>query len=91
MTTQHVEENRQHIEELDRRLRELSAMFTSLGDTSDLDEILRIIHQPGFTTPVEVYFVNTLLGVVQQTTLDAVQQRAALRDGVLRIAQDTRS
>lgn len=91
MTAQHIEENHQHIKELDRRLRELRATVTSFGDTSDLDEMLRIIHQPGFTTPVEVYFVNTLLGVVQQTTLDAVQQRAALRDGVLRIAQDTLS
>ena len=35
--------------------------------------------------------MNTLLDVVQQTALDAEHQRAALRDGVLRIAEDTAS
>jgi hypothetical protein len=33
--------------------------------------------------------VNTLLDVVQQTALDDGHQRAALRDGVLRIAEET--
>jgi hypothetical protein len=91
MTDQHVEDNGQHIEKLDRRLRELGATFTSLGDTGDIDEMLQIIHKPGFTTQRDVYFVNTLLDVVQQTALDAAHQRAGLRDGVLRIAEDTLS
>ena len=91
MTTQHVDDNGQHVEKLDGRLRELSAMFAGLGDTGDIDEILRIIHKPGFTTQRDVFFVNTLLDVVQQTALDAEHQRAALRDGVLRIAEDTAS
>jgi hypothetical protein len=91
VTTQHVDDNGQHIEKLDQRLRELGAAFASLGDTGDIEEMLRIIHQPGWTTPRDVFFVNTLLDVVQQTALDAQHQRAALRGGVLRIAEDTAS
>ena len=91
MTTQHIDDNGEHIEKLDLRLRELKAAFADLGDTSDIDECLRIIHKPGWTTPVQVWFVNTLLGIAQQTAADAAQQRAALRDGVLHIAEDTLS
>jgi predicted DsbA family dithiol-disulfide isomerase len=91
MTAQHVDDNGQHIEKLDRRLRELSVKFASLGDTRDIEEILQIIRKPGWTSQRDVFFVNTLLDVVQQTGLDAAHQRAALRDGVLRIAEDTAS
>jgi len=91
MTGQHVDDNGQHIEKLDQRLRELSATFARLGDTGDIDEMLRIIHKPGWTSQRDVYFVNTLLGIVQQTALDAAQQRTGLRDGVLQIGEDTAS
>jgi len=88
MTAQHVDDNGLHIEKLDQRLRELSAAFASLGSTDDIDEILAIIHGPGWTTLRDVFFVNTLLEVVQQTAADAAHHRAALREGVLRIAKD---
>jgi hypothetical protein len=91
MTAQHIDDNGEHIEKLDQRLRELRAAFAGLGDTGDIDEMLLIIHKPGWTTQRDHYFVNTLLDVVQQTATDAAHQRAGLRDGVLRIAEDTAS
>jgi hypothetical protein len=91
MTAQHIDDSGQHIEKLDRRLQELSATFAGLGNTDDIDELLRVIHAPGWTSLRDVFFVNTLLDVVQQTALDASNQRAALRDGVLLIAKDTAS
>jgi len=89
MTAHHVDDNSEHIEKLNRRLCELSATFASLGDTNDIDEMLRIIHKPGFTTQRDFFFVNTLLNIVQHSALDAAHQRAALRDGVLHIAEET--
>jgi len=91
MTAQHVDDSGKHIEEIDQRLRELSAAFTGLGDTGDIEELLRVIHQPGWTSLRDVFFVNTLLDIVQQTTVTAEKQRAALRDGIQRIASDTAS
>jgi hypothetical protein len=91
MTDQHVDDNGVHIDKLDQRLRDLSATFASLGSTDDIDEILQIIHGPGWTTLRDVFFVNTLLDVVQQTAMDAARHRAALRDGIRRIAEDTAS
>ena len=89
MTDQHVDDNGAHIEKLDQRLRDLSATFASQGSTDDFDEILQIIHGPGWTTQRYVFFVNTLVDVVQQTATDAARHRAALRDGIRRIAEDT--
>jgi hypothetical protein len=91
MTDQHIDDNGKHIEELDQRLRELSAAFTGLGDTGDIEELLRVIHFPGWTSLRDVFFVNTLMDIVQQTTVTVEKQRAALRDGIQRIAADTAS
>jgi hypothetical protein len=91
MTAQHIDDNGQHIGKLDQRLRELSATFAGLGKTDDIDDLLRVIHAPGWTSLRDVFFVNTLLDVVQQTATDAAHQRAALREGILHIAEDTAS
>ena len=91
MTAQHVDDNGLHIEKLDRRLRELSATFAGLGNTDDIEEMLKVIHAPGWTSQRDVFFVNAMLAVAQQTATNAAQQRAALRDGVLLIAEGTDS
>jgi len=39
---------------LEKTVTELSNALSKLGDGESLREFLRIIHQPGFTTPAEV-------------------------------------
>lgn len=85
MTTQHIEDNGRHIEGLDRRLRALGDTFVGLGDTSDVEEMLMIIHRPGWTTPVDVHFMNALVDAAQRTADDARHLREALRAGALAI------
>jgi hypothetical protein len=51
--------------------------------------MLKVIHAPGWTSLRDVFFVNSMLDVAQQTATNAAQQRAALRDGVLLIAEGT--
>jgi hypothetical protein len=51
--------------------------------------MLRVIHAPGWTSLRDVFFVNTLLDVVQQTATDAARQRGALVEGVRLIAEGT--
>jgi len=50
MTAQHVDDNGLHIEKLDQRLRELGATFAGLGNTEDIEEMLKVIHAPGWTS-----------------------------------------
>jgi hypothetical protein len=88
MSDQHLDDNGAHIEKIDRRLRELSATLAGLGSTDDIEEMLKVIHAPGWTSLRDVFFVNTLLDVVQQTATSAAHQRAALREGVQLIAED---
>jgi hypothetical protein len=89
MTAQHVDDNGVHIEQIDQRLRELGAAFAGLGGTDDIEEMLKVIHAPGWTSLRDVFFVNVLLDVAAQSAANAAQQRAALREGVRLIAEDT--
>jgi hypothetical protein len=85
VTTQHVDDNGRHIEGLDRRLRALRDTFVGLGDTSDVEQMLVIIHRPGWSTPADVHFMNALVAAAQRTADDARQLREALRAGALAI------
>jgi hypothetical protein len=89
MTAEHIDDDGAHIEKLDRRLRDLQATLASLGSTGDIDEMLQIIHRPGWTSLRDVFFVNTLLDVVGQTATSTAHQREALREGIRLIAEDT--
>lgn len=91
MNSQHIDDDGQHIEKLDRRLRELAALFTSLGDTSDIDEVITIIHKPGWTTLPEMVLMNTLVDAVQSAAVDAQHLRAGLRDGAVVVLGETLS
>ena len=85
MTAQHVDDNGRHIEGLDLRLRALGDTFVGLGDTGDVEEMLVIIRRPGWTTPIDVHFMNALVDAAQRTADDARQLREGLRAGALAI------
>lgn len=85
MTTQDVDDNGRHIEGLDRRLGALGDTFVGLGDTSDVEQMLVIIHRPGWSTPADVHLMNALVDAAQRTADDARQLREALRAGALAI------
>ena len=81
MTAQHIDDNGQHIDQLDRRLRDLSAAFAGLGTSDDFEELLQIIHRPGWTTPQDVHFVNALVDAAERSAANARHLRTALLEG----------
>jgi hypothetical protein len=89
MTTSHIDDNGQHIKELDRRLGDLSAAFGDLGSTGDFDELLQVIHGPGWTTLTHLNFMNALVDATQRTTEDARRLRRALLEGARAIAEES--
>jgi hypothetical protein len=54
-----------HIAELDKKITALSDALAHLGKGTDLKELLRIIRNPGWTTPAEFAFTLTILDSMQ--------------------------
>lgn len=50
-----------HIAVIDKKITALSDALAHLGKGTDLKELLRIIRQPGWTTPAEFAFAVTIL------------------------------
>lgn len=64
-----------HIHELEETIKALADALAHLGRGAHLQELLRIIHSPGWTTPAELAFVNAILDhiSVEVRTLDRLQ------------------
>ena len=53
---------------LEKNIKELNQSLSSLSANSEFDELLKIIHRPGWTTPAEFAFA---IGVVESMTAHA--------------------
>lgn len=64
-----------HVHELEKTIKGLGDALASFGRGSHLLELLRIVNRPGWTTPAELAFVNTILDsiAVQVRSLDRLQ------------------
>jgi hypothetical protein len=68
-------ETSHHIHELEKTIKCAADGLAGLGRGSHLQELLRIIHLPGWTTPAELAFVNAILDHIsfEVRTLDRLQ------------------
>lgn len=53
-----------HVEKLDKKITALSDALATLGRGTDLKELLRIIRNPGWTTPAELAMTHAILDSV---------------------------
>ena len=67
---------KQQLVQLEAQIKEVKTTFADLSDGTDLDELLRIIHRPGYTTPAEHSFVQAIVETlgVQAKTLIVLKQ-----------------
>jgi hypothetical protein len=64
---------------IEAHVQSIKTSHAAFSDTSEMDELFKIIHFPGWTTPAEVAFLrNSLESIIAQT-----KQLAALRQGLL--------
>ena len=56
------------ISKLEKNVKELHQNLAGLADNNEFDELLKIIHRPGWTTPAEFLFA---MGVVESMTVHA--------------------
>ena len=69
--------------QVESQVRRLMSSTAAFGDTSDLDELLKIIHRPGWTTPAELQFLTSGL----ESLTAQVRQMAAFREALIKAAQ----
>ena len=50
---------------LEKKLNSLNGSFGGLGNGEDVQELLKIIHRPGWTTPAELLFVHGIVDSMQ--------------------------
>lgn len=64
-----------HIHELEKTIKSTADALAALGRGAHLQELQRIIHLPGWTTPAELAFVNAILDHIsfEVRTLDRLQ------------------
>lgn len=87
MSTQHIDDDGLDVEQLDERIRDLSAAFADLGTSDDFKELFRVIHGPGWTTPPEVFFMNVLIDSAERAVDDARRVRQALLEGARAVGE----
>jgi hypothetical protein len=68
---------------IEGHIQSMRTAHAALADSSDADELFRIIHQPGWTTPAELAFLTTALESIQAQT----RQLTAMRQGLLTAAK----
>jgi len=69
--------------QLEARIQSLKTSHTALSNSLSLDELMNIIHRPGWTTPAELAFVNAGLD-----SIDAqMKQLSALTQGLINSAR----
>jgi len=63
---------------IEGHIESIRSAHAALADSSDADELFRIIHQPGWTTPAEVAFLTTALESMQAQTRQLTTMRQSL-------------
>ena len=78
------------LDKLDKKITALSDALAKLGRGTTLQELLKIIRRPGWTTPAEYGFATTIIDAlqVQVTALDRlstamVKSAALVRPGAI--------
>ena len=56
-----MDDNGKHIRELEKKVSALSDALAHLGKGTTLQELLRILRFPGYTTPAELAFNHAIL------------------------------
>lgn len=77
----------QHVAHLEGRVRELGRQLETMSDSSDLEEMIILMHRPGWTTLAEYLLVGAALDAIQQQVELLTGMRQALLNGSRAIAQ----
>jgi hypothetical protein len=66
---------------LEARIKELTVQLTTMADTQDLEEMISIIHKPGWTTPAEYLLVSGMVDALSEHAKALASLRQTLING----------
>jgi hypothetical protein len=89
MTEHRIDDNGEHVEKLEGRLRALAAGFSEAGSSDDFDELYKIIHRPPFTTPIELELIHLIVDTAERNLAEAAALRGALVQGARAIVEES--
>ena len=78
-----------HIASLEKQIQELGRLIQASGSDDDVQELLRIIHRPGWTTPAEALLVQELIEATIASAKQTTQLRQALIKGAKAVGTPT--
>ena len=84
----HLDDKGRHIEVLATRVRTLQEGAADSGASDDYDELWRIIHLQGYTTPVQLRLIEALLHAAEQNVVQGAELRIALVEGSRAIVEE---
>jgi hypothetical protein len=73
--------DKQDLHHLERTILDLKELFAKMADNSDMDELLKVIHRPGWTTPAEHMLVGSVVESLHAQLQNAITLRKALLRG----------
>jgi hypothetical protein len=84
-TSSHVQAD-SHVQALEKQITALSDALATLGRGTTWQELFKIIHRPGFTTPAEFAFLMGLLRATQNhvTAINTLQNDILAASGEVR-------
>lgn len=78
------------LDKLDKKITDLSNALATLGRGTTLQELLKIIRKPGWTTPAELAFANTIVdalavqvGALERLTTNLAKSASLVRPGAV--------
>ena len=74
----------QHVEALEGKIKKLQTALTSFSVSEDFDELWKIIHRPGWTTPAEGIFASGLI----ESMIGQVEVLASMRKMLLTASRE---
>ena len=79
--TIHIQDNGLHVRQLGERIQLMQDAYSDPAASDEWAELFKIIHFPGYTTPVQLQFVNALLEAAEVNLRQAAVLRTALLEG----------
>jgi len=65
-----------HANQLEKKLHTLKSSWDNLSKDDGFSELFRIIHFPGYTTPAEWIFIQSLVDSMQEMTNSLIATKA---------------